>query len=140
MPANHPASVSILMPCLNALPYLDEAISSVLGELPVLELLVADGGKVKAGSLVWNVGWPGTRGSRWSPVTMKVLGMPSIGLSNTSAARLLAGFMLTIAIFSVPQSGQSLPCTNIPNGGWSTGMVSMSMPAAERFPLVPPSS
>jgi hypothetical protein len=44
MPAIHPASVSILMPCLNALPYLDEAISSVLGELPVLELLVADGG------------------------------------------------------------------------------------------------
>lgn len=37
-------TLSILMPCLDAIRYLDEAISSVLRETAVLELVVSDGG------------------------------------------------------------------------------------------------
>lgn len=38
------ASLSVLMPCRNGLPFLPEAIDSVLASPQVLELLVADGG------------------------------------------------------------------------------------------------
>ena len=38
------ASVSVLMPCRNAWPYLQAAVQSVLAQPECLELLVADGG------------------------------------------------------------------------------------------------
>ena len=44
------ACVSVLMPCLNAAPYLEAAVQSVLAQQECLELLVADG-KSSDGSL-----------------------------------------------------------------------------------------
>ena len=38
------ASVSVLMPCLNAQPFLEAAVNSVLIQSGCIELLVADGG------------------------------------------------------------------------------------------------